>query len=107
MEEGYSTKWCGSFGEVHDGIAWFVRPSYDPNSRLARNDVTVFRHELGDIWNRSDFRITQKCHSESQGCEQLRHAGFAHIESYDAERDLAMMGELGRQFFLACSPCQL
>ncbi len=101
MEDGYTAKWRGSFGEVHESVAWTVRPSYDARSKLACNDVTVFRRQAGDLWQRSDFRITQKCHAEHEIRNSLHAAGFRRIDSYDAERDLGMAGESGRTFFVA------
>ncbi|MGZ4815618.1 MAG: class I SAM-dependent DNA methyltransferase [Terriglobales bacterium] len=101
MEDGYAAKWRGSFSEVHENVAWTVRPSYDSRAKLARNDVTIFRRQSGNIWQRSDFRIAQNCHSEYELRNHLNDAGFRRIDTYDAERDLGMDGEFGRRFFVA------
>jgi len=99
MEEAYTTKWGGSFGEAHDDLAFVVRPSYDSASRLAHNEVTFFQHD-GTCWQRHDFTITQRCFSESEVRKALIQAGFRNLKSHDAERDLGMSGEFGRHFFL-------
>lgn len=102
MEEQYRKRWQGSFANAEDDMVLIVRPSYDPAARLARNEVCVFqRHGLTvNRWIRSDFTILQKCHTEEELRRALAQAGFAHVTSYDAERDLEMAGEAGRRFFV-------
>jgi SAM-dependent methyltransferase len=99
MEEAYTSKWRGSFGGAQDELEWTVRPSYDPTTRRARNDVSLFRRQ-GTSWHRHDFAIPQTCHSESEIQTALRRSGFHDVSCYDAERDLQMRHESGRLFFL-------
>jgi SAM-dependent methyltransferase len=101
MEEAYTSKWRGAFGETHPDLAWMLRPSYDRTIHRARNDVTAF-HRLGELWYRHEFTITQCCFSEEEICAAISAARFRNFVSYDAERDLGMTGEFGRRFF-ACS----
>jgi SAM-dependent methyltransferase len=99
LESAYSTKWRGSFGDAQSDAAWIVRPSYDPKTRLATNEVTVFKRE-GDWWQRSDFAITQRSFSESELRGALALADFIYVDAFEAEKDLNMGGEMGRKFFL-------
>jgi len=101
MEEAYTSKWRGSFGDAHPDAAWIVHPHYDRDSRTATNSITLFRRN-GDAWYRDDFAIHQRCFSENEIRSALAHAGFTNTDSYDAERDLGMTSESGRRFFL-CS----
>ena len=100
MEEAYTSKWRGSFGDAHSDAAWIVRPSYDRDSRTATNAVTIF-HRNNTAWHRSDLTIHQHCFSEDEIRHALELARFTHIDSFDAERDLGMNGETGRRFFLS------
>ena len=102
MEEAYTSKWFGSFGDAHPDAAWIVRPTYDRDTHTATNAVTIFRRDGNSAWHRHDFSIHQRCFSEDEIRHALNHAGFTNVESYDAVRDLSMSGESGRRFFL-CS----
>lgn len=99
LESAYASKWRGSFGDAQEDAVWIVRPSYEPQTRYAHNQVTVFKSE-GRRWQRSDFTLTQRCFSESELRGALARAGFIHVDAFDAEKDLGMSGELGRKFFL-------
>jgi len=100
MEEQYLAKWRGSFGEVHNDLAWIVRPSFDRSSRIAHNDITILRRGGKSSWQREDFAFPQRCHLEGEVRAALSRAGFQHVVSFDAERDLGISSELGRRFFL-------
>lgn len=99
MEEAYTSKWRGSFGDVQEDVAWIVRPTYDAETKIARNDVTIFQRNSSS-WHRTDLSISQRCYSEQEIRAALSAAGFQKVASYDAERDLAMQKEAGRRFFL-------
>lgn len=99
LESAYTSKWRGSFGDAQTDAAWIVRPSYDSKTRLATNEVTVFKRD-GDWWQRSDFAITQRCFSENELRGALALADFIYVDAFDAEKDLKMGGEWGRKFFL-------
>ncbi len=99
MEEAYATHWRGLFGIVAEDYACIVRPRYDAERRLGRNDITVF-HRNG-TWRRVDLVITQRCYREADLCMALSAAGFAGIRTFDGERDLGLHGDCGRTFFLA------
>jgi SAM-dependent methyltransferase len=99
MEEAYATRWRGSFGIVADDHACIVRPSYHPDQRIGRNDITVF-HRNGAL-RRVDLVISQRCYSESELRTALETVGFADIRTFDGERDLGLQGDAERMFFLA------
>lgn len=99
MEEAYTAKWRGSFGDAWRDVAYIVRPSYDRETHMATNQITVFGREE-DEWVRHDVVITQRCFSEEEILGALLRAGFADVKSYDAERDLGMAKEFGRRIFV-------
>jgi SAM-dependent methyltransferase len=99
MEHAYTAKWRGSFGDTQPDLAWIVQPSYNRQSHSAKNDVTLFTRS-GENWRRIDFTICQRCFSEEEVCSALADAGFTQVSHYDAEADLGMANESGRQFFL-------
>lgn len=99
MEEGYKSRWRGSFGIVEDDQACLVRSSYRPDERLGQMDLTLF--VLEDGWRRSDLTLTQRCYSEAEIRAALTAAGFTDARTYDALRDFALPGGIGRTFFVA------
>jgi hypothetical protein len=102
MEEGYRRRWRGSFQLSDEGDTCTIRPTYDPVSRMARNQVVVARHSAGaSKREHARFTILQKCHTQQEIVSLLRDAGFSGVQSFDAERDLALPGDFGRRFFLA------
>ncbi len=99
MEEGYKSRWRGSFGIVEDDHACIIRSRYRPDERLAQMDITMFF--LGSGWERSDLTLAQRCYSEAEVCAGLETAGFSGIHVYDALKDLEFPGGIGRAFFVA------
>jgi hypothetical protein len=97
MEEGYRTRWRGSFGIVEDDHVIVARSRYRPEERIGQMDLTVFF--LEDGWQRDDFTLTQRCYSESEVVPALEAAGFAEVQVYDGQRDLELPG-VGRSFFV-------
>ncbi len=101
MEEGYRTRWRGSFGIVEDDHVCVIRAHYQPDERIGQTSITIFRSE-GEVWGRSDVTLFQKCYSEQEVRSSLRASGFADIRAYDAQKDLGWPREVGRTFF-TCS----
>ena len=104
MEEGYLRRWHGTFELTAEGLVCTVRPSYDALTRLARNEVVVFRREGAtktDDGAQKRFTILQKCHNRQEVVSALRGSGFSAIDVLDAVRDLGISGDFGRCFFLA------
>jgi SAM-dependent methyltransferase len=118
MHRQYQHSWRGEFSFAGPEGACTIRPSYDPEQRLARNCITVVhRRSRAAAPDASDFpengnrkletrcfTILQKCHEESEILHALAAAGFTGIENFDAERNLGMSGESGRSFFRAMRP---
>jgi SAM-dependent methyltransferase len=100
MEEAYRREWRGAFVLCDEHECGIVQPSYDPASRMARNEVTVFDRKGSDLGSRRRFTITQKCHRRDEVLGALLAAGFDSVATYEAEA-AGMTGETGRTFFLA------
>lgn len=99
-ENAYRHYWNGPWAIVEDDNVCVSVGSYDPESRLARCDLTMFR--LEGAWTRSDLTLYQRCHDVTQVTGALQAAGFERVNLYDSE-DLGMSGDIAcaRTFFLA------
>lgn len=119
MHPQYQHSWRGEYSFAGPEGACVIRPSYHPQRRLARNHITIFPRPkaatralaTSNVLKTRDrklgtrsFTISQTCHRESDVRHALASAGFADIECFDAERDLGMTGESGRNFFRATRP---
>lgn len=100
MEEGYRARWRGSMAMVEEDNVCAVRARFDPEEKIGRNEITMFRHEA-DVWRRSDVTLLQRCYGEAEVRGALSEAGFGDISTREAERDLGMTGNVGRTIFLA------
>jgi len=103
MEEGFKSRWRGSFGIVEDDHVCVVRASYHPQEDIGQNDITIFRFEDGQ-WQRSDLTLVQKCYSEEEVRSALQVVGLTQIHAYDAQQDLELPGGVGRTFFASRKP---
>src|SRR5579884_47779 len=103
-EEAYRDLWTRNSQSIDRKTVSIARGSYNPRRRIARCDVTLFRHD-GE-WQRSDFVLKQKFHPEPDVMEDLESVGFGDVEALDARADLGMAGDigLGRTFFRARNP---
>ena len=104
MEEGYRSRWRGSFGYVEEDHVCVVRSSHDSDEKTGRLDVTLFELK-GSAWRRSDFPLTQRWYGESEIRGRLRKAGFEQLQSVGGN-DAVLEGSLheGRMFFVARKP---
>ncbi|MBI3976083.1 MAG: methyltransferase domain-containing protein [Armatimonadetes bacterium] len=100
MEGGYRARWRGSVAFVEEDNVCAVRARFDPDERVGRNEITMFRLE-GGVWRRSDVTLVQRCYTEAEVRGVLGEAGFGEISTREAERDLGMTGNVGRTLFLA------
>lgn len=100
MLESFETMWRGDMADVQDNAVAVTRGRYDPDQRLGRAEVTMFRLDGG--WQRSDVTVFERCYSEDEVCAALERAGFHDLLALDA-RDGGMRGDtgLGRSFFFA------
>jgi SAM-dependent methyltransferase len=106
LEESYRTGWKNTCTVVESDNAFFVRGGYDPEQRLGRTEITMFR--LDGQWRRSDATMFQRCYPEKELESLLATAGFGSVEFYDVPRDLGIPGYpgAGRAFLLAERPIQ-
>ena len=104
MEEGYRSRWRGSFGYVEEDHVCVVRSSHDADEKTGRLDVTLFELR-GSAWRRTDFPLTQRWYDESGIRERLRKSGFEDLQSLDGNEPI-LEGSLheGRMFFVARKP---
>ncbi|MCC6586617.1 MAG: class I SAM-dependent methyltransferase [Bryobacterales bacterium] len=86
----------------HDHVC-ALRSRFREDTRIGECDVTVFRMDAGEIWQRSDTTITQKCHDIARVRTLLHEAGFDDIRLFDSRDDLGMRGDAAeaRTFFRA------
>ena len=104
MEEGYRSRWRGSFGYVEEDHVCVVRSSHDADEKIGRLEVTLFELK-GPGWTRTDFPLTQRWYSEGEIRERLRTVGFEELQSLDGNEPI-LEGSLyeGRMFFVARKP---
>ena len=100
-EEAYVDLWSRTSTVVDRRTVAVARGSYDSSRKIAIYDVTLMRLEKG-LWQRSDFRLTQRLHLREDVFAALSDAGF-DTRIYDAAADLGMRGDVGsgRDFYLA------
>ncbi|HKS30730.1 MAG TPA: class I SAM-dependent methyltransferase [Pyrinomonadaceae bacterium] len=100
MESGFLNHWADYFSIVEGDEACILRGHYDRGEKLGRYDITMFRRR-GEVWERSDTVITERCYSMKEIKGALRQSGFAEAAVFDAERDMGLADHTGRKFFLA------
>jgi SAM-dependent methyltransferase len=100
--EAYGDQWNDAACEVQPDHAFFLRGGFDPQSRIGRTEITMFRREK--CWQRADVEMRQRPWEIGEIEPMLRAAGFNLIRSHDAARDLGMAGHygVGRVYFYAC-----
>ena len=101
MEEGFRSRWRGSFEFVEDDHVCVVRSSHDANEKTGRLDVTLFELKASG-WVRTDFPLIQRWYQEREIRNLLRKAGFGELQSLD-ESEPILEGSMheGRMFFVA------
>ena len=104
MEEGYRSRWRGSFAYVEEDHVCAGRSSHDANTRIGTFDVTLFESK-GSGWERTDFSLTQRWYEESDIMELLREVGFGELLSFDGNDPIVVgRSNEGRMFFVARKP---
>lgn len=101
MEEGFRSRWRGSFEFVEEDHVCVVRSSHDANEKTGRLDVTLFESKDSG-WVRTDFPLIQRWYEEREIRKRLRKAGFEELKSCDGNEPI-LQGSLheGRMFFVA------
>ncbi|MCY3700385.1 MAG: class I SAM-dependent methyltransferase [Gemmatimonadetes bacterium] len=104
MEEGYRSRWRGSFAYVEEDHVCAGRSSHDANEKTGRLDVTLLEPK-GSGWERIDFSLTQRWYEEDEIRERLRRVGFEELQSVDGNELVAEgTSHEGRMFFVARKP---
>ncbi len=85
---------------VEDDHVCIVRASYEPEEKLKRYDVTMFRLE-GASWRRSDLTLFQRYYAPDEVIAALAECGFSRVKTYDARREFGFTISDGRMFYLA------
>jgi SAM-dependent methyltransferase len=85
---------------VEDDHVCLVRASYNPEEKLKRYDVTMFRLEDA-TWRRSDLTLFQRYYAPYDVTAALAECGFSRIKTYDARREFGFTISDGRMFYLA------
>jgi hypothetical protein len=83
---------------VFDDDAFFVSGKYDPATRRGKTSITLFRPR-GPAWRRTDVHLVQRPWEPSEVREQLRSAGFLHVETYAPTGGSSLA--VGRAFYVA------
>lgn len=104
MEEGYRSRWRGSFAYVEDDHVCAGRSSHDAREKTGRFDVTLFEPKDSG-WERTDFSLTQRWYEEAEVRERLRKVGFDALQSFDGNEPIVEDALYeGRLFFVARKP---
>jgi hypothetical protein len=85
---------------VEDDHVCVVRASYNPEEKLKRYDVTMFRLEEAS-WRRSDLTLFQRYYVPHEVIAALAECGFSRVKTYDARREFGFTISDGRMFYLA------
>ena len=100
MEEGFRSRWRGSFALVEEDHVCVVRSSHDASRKTGRMDVTLFVLD-GSRWVRTDIPLIQRWYEEVEIKDRLRKAGFDELQSFDGNEPI-VEGAVheGRMFFV-------
>lgn len=102
MDEGFKTRWRGSYAIVEADHVCAIRLSYDSVRRTGRFRITMFFRKRR-AWARSNLTLEERCYEASEVVQSLMVAGFTKVRSLDSKRNLKLR-EVGRTFFLAEKP---
>lgn len=120
-EAAFHLRWQEHFNLIGAREVVVVQGVYDSDARLGHYDFTVFQksaateklnsskhkssnNDSPNPWRRTDFTVTERCHTPKEITRSLTRAGFLQFETFDAERELALRGHTGRIFYLAHKP---
>ena len=72
--------------------------TYNKETGDGRLTITSF-HRVGELWQREDSIIDQKCYSEQEVRDSLTNAGFDNIYMFRVKEDFGA-DEIGRAVFV-------
>lgn len=104
MEEAFLEHWADYYAIVEETEVCILRGAYDQRKGVARYDITMFRRDAAESWQRTDTSILEKYYPAKKIRRALKETGFRKISAYDAERELGLTDHVGRTFFLAQKP---
>ncbi|MCY7295221.1 class I SAM-dependent DNA methyltransferase [Alteromonas sp. a30] len=103
MEAGFEHYWGQdsnelNFNVVEDEVVCTSHTTYNKETGDGRLVITSF-HRKGDLWQRHDSIIDQKCYSEEEVRNCLTNAGFDNIYMFRVKEDFGA-DEIGRAIFV-------
>lgn len=78
-EEGFVQRWKGTFNIVESDHLLAAKSSYDPESRVGRLELSMFRL-INNGWIRQDEHFLQRSYTQEEITQALTSAGFRLIE---------------------------
>jgi SAM-dependent methyltransferase len=102
MEHKYVTTWSGQFAMVEDDSVCVVRASYDPGTRIARFDATMF--EKNHEWRRSDMALFQTWYPEPEVRSALQGVGFGVLATRYSDPKADSVEDTDKVYFLCHKP---
>jgi SAM-dependent methyltransferase len=102
LEHKYVTTWPGQFAMVEDESVCVVRASYDPGTRIARFDATMF--EKDQVWMRSDVALFQTWYPEPQVRSTLQEIGFSVLATRYSNSKADSAENSDKVYFLCQKP---
>lgn len=102
MEEAYKLNFLNRVedGDVQDDYAWASRSSYNSQNKTGQINMTLFSLQERENWRRFDTTSQVRGYSQQEVQSALEKVGFTEISVYDAERDFALPGALGKTLFV-------
>ena len=103
-EEGYQARtnlWQTTYAIVEEEDVSVLKGSYQPEERIARLDITIFR--LQGEWRRSDLTLRERFYAVPEVVEALKSTGFRDVDVYgfDGQSGLrSLTDEATKAFFL-------
>jgi hypothetical protein len=99
VERGFLAHWRDYFAVVEESEVCLLRGAYDPEQKIGRYDITMFRRR-GKTWRRAETTISERCYEQQEIERELKQAGFTEVLAFDAAVDLGLTDHTGRIFFL-------
>jgi SAM-dependent methyltransferase len=98
----YVTTWSGQFAMIEDDNVCVVWAGYDPASRIARFNATMF--EKDPSWNRSDVSLLQTWYPESEVRSALQQVGFGVLATQFSDPKAESAERTDKVYFLCYKP---
>lgn len=86
MEKGFLENWSASFHISEREYVCTIDSTYDNESHRAEMTFILFKHDVNDIWKRSDFSFEEACYSKEEIISSLKSVGFNNIQLHGTSR---------------------